>query len=148
MLQVAGCNKALNGTQFGRLDKRGTICPLILTHHQNMDLYFHGTCFAEYTLQPNKLLFVFGIFTHFCREPGESQSLEGRIVLMWCQHRSETKKMVKRFKDKLQSRIFSNLYMKTSWKVDIPIQTFLPLFHFHCATIWSGFQSFQVCPTF
>ena len=52
---------------------------------------FYGTCFAEYTLQPNKLLFVFGIFTHFCREPGESQSLEGRIVLMWCQHRSETK---------------------------------------------------------
>ena len=55
---------------------------------------------------------------------GESQSLEGRIVLMWCQHRSETKKLVKRFKDKLQSLMFSNLYMKSSQKVDIPIQLF------------------------
>ena len=109
---------------------------------------FSRDLFCRIHFATKQVAFCFWYFTHFYREPGESQSLEGRIVLMWCQHRSETKKMAKRFKDKLQSRIFSNLYMKSSWKVDKPIQTFLPLFHFHCATIWSGFQSFQVCPTF
>ena len=109
--------------------------------HCNEIIWFDFFCCCKHLL-------CFGILTHFCWEPGESQSLEGRIVLMWCQHRSETKKLVIRFKDKLQSLMFSNLYMKSSQKVDIPIQTFLPLLHFHCATIWSGFQSFQVCPTF
>ena len=130
MLQVAGCNKALNGTQFGRLDKRGTICPLILTHYQNMDLYFHGSCFADNTKLFDlicfccKHLLCFGILTHFCWEPGESQSLEGRIALMWCQLRSETKKISKDLKTNFKASCFQTFTWSRVRRLTYPFKLF------------------------